>query len=798
MLLSWLNGIKPLGGRLGEEGRYERPFKQGRLAMSWPCLCLLAMLPAPGFAQDGDSAGADAEKYDATTRLPRVVAVLPFENLTAEPGLAEETRRAFYNHFSSKPYTDIEMSAVDEQLLAQARPGGAALDMAALCRELGCDAVVTGRVTDFRKLYAGVYSEMAIVAEVSLVDARSGETLIRHADQVTYREGGVSLNPVGLVMTAISTALNLRDIQRMRLISELGHKIAGGLPEPATGAQRTGPKIVEVLSNSADTPLGLGKVLRVAMQGDRGGHAAFDIGNYRRGNAMREQPPGIYVGEYRIQEGDSVRQAPVVATLRARNGLESRWHDIALVTLDSVLPATPTGLAARSLPGKVMLRWDELTATADLAAYKILRSEQPLSGYTPIGSVETNSFTDALAAGALPRYYRVVAVDRAGNESDPGGVVRGRGLSSEMQALAGRIESDRELAGNVLVTGDVVVPPGVTLSLAPGTVMTFNAGAGLSVEGGLMADAADDPVEFVAKDKSPWKGIAVAGGNIGLRGFAISGADTCLDLDRAHGGISLGQIRQCGTAIVAQGGTPISLSQLRISENRTGIRLLRGDASLTRSKLTHNGLGVEMAGFVGIMRDNAILQNEVNLRAEPGTLLEANYWGSLDPEAMRIEGARISEALNRHPPEGQPVAVRANPYLHLSPEARQTQATEALAEAARLFRAKNYGRALSYFEQAIAARPAADSYYFAALCHQEMGEEDKAIERLREGIAAFPSDPSLHRALGMLHYQRGEEALARVRLTEALRLAPGDRQAAFVLDRIGAPKPPTIAQGVRP
>ena len=157
------------------------------------------------------------------------VAILPFENLTTEPGLAEETRRAFYNHFSSKPYTDIEMSAVDEKLLVQARPGpagNAALDIAALCRELGCDGVVTGRVTDFRKLYAGVYSELAIAAEVRLIDARTGETLIEHGDRVAYREGGLSLSPIGLVMTAISTALNLRDIQRVRLISELGHKVA--------------------------------------------------------------------------------------------------------------------------------------------------------------------------------------------------------------------------------------------------------------------------------------------------------------------------------------------------------------------------------------------------------------------------------------------------------------------------------------------------------------------------------------------------------------------------------------------
>ena len=55
-------------------------------------------------------------------------------------------------------------------------------------------------------------------------------------------------------------------------------------------------------------------------------------------------------------------------------------------------------------------------------------------------------------------------------------------------------------------------------------------------------------------------------------------------------------------------------------------------------------------------------------------------------------------------------------------------------------------------------------------------------------VAAFPNDPSLRRALGMLHFQRGEENLAREHIAEALRLSPNDRQAAFLLERLGAAK----------
>ena len=51
----------------------------------------------------------------AEEELPRIVAVLPFQNDTEERGIANQVRKAFYNHFSSKPYKDIEPSILDEK-----------------------------------------------------------------------------------------------------------------------------------------------------------------------------------------------------------------------------------------------------------------------------------------------------------------------------------------------------------------------------------------------------------------------------------------------------------------------------------------------------------------------------------------------------------------------------------------------------------------------------------------------------------------------------------------------------------
>jgi hypothetical protein len=729
----------------------------------------------------------------APEALPRSVAILPFKNATQEPGIAEEVRRAFYNQFSSKPYSDIELAAVDARVLTLERDSKSAPDTPAfyqaLCQTLACDGVITGRVVDFRKIFAGVYSELAVSAEISLINAQSGEVVLTRREEIAFREGGLSLTPIGLAMSAMSAALNLRDIQRVRLVSELGYTIAKSIPDPLGGVARAGPRIDGMLSNAAESPFGLGKVITIAMQGDSNGAAVFDIGNYRRALPMVEKTPGVYIGEYRIQDGDAIRQAPLVATLRSRNGLTSSWYDTNLVNIDSQAPDAPSRLVAQSKPGQIQLRWDPLGQVSDLAGYQVLRSTQPLSGFSPIGVVQTPTYLDKESGSDGFRYYRVVALDHAGNASEPGPVARGRVLAASEQRLSGRIDADRELAGKVLVSGEVSVPAGVTLQIAPGTRIAFEPGAMLLVQGGLNSDSRDEPIEFLAQGSETWGGIRVDGGNIGLRGFTLTGATTGIHLLNARGILEGGLIQKCDTGLQISGAGGASAHDLRLSENQVGARLERSDAEITQNKIAGNKVGVELLAFSGVLRDNAIFQNTLNLRADAGTLLEANFWGSLDPAALRIEGGLVSEALNRPPPEGKVVSLRVSPCAGMTPEACQQKSAEAMIEGGRLFRAKNYGRALTHFETSIAAQPSADAYYFAAICHQEMQEEVRGIDRLQEGVAAFPSDPSLRRALGMLYFQRGDTALAREHIGEALRLSPNDRQAAFILDRLNAAKP---------
>lgn len=120
----------------------------------------------------------------------------------------------------------------------------------------------------------------------------------------------------------------------------------------------------------------------------------------------------------------------VVRSIIAVEGseIESDDSEPATVTaLDTFPPATPQGLVAAVLPGTapsmlvVDLSWS-INLEADLAGYRVYKSEQEdVRGQliTP-DLLPTPAFRDSSLEPGRRYWYRVTAVDRAGNESAPG------------------------------------------------------------------------------------------------------------------------------------------------------------------------------------------------------------------------------------------------------------------------------------------------------------------------------------------------------------------------------------------
>lgn len=722
--------------------------------------------------------------------FPRQVAILPFENATNQVGLDQLVRRTFANHFSSKSYQDMKLPVVDEKVVQYEKSSGKRL-LEASPREIsaivGSDGILFGRVTDYTRIYAAVYSQFGMEAEVWMLNARTGKEIFRLKESVRYHEGGIPTNPLSAVVTVVSTAMNLREIQKVRLVNELAYRFMEKIPAPTATAAYSRPVIKDVLSNASEGPFGPRRLVKAAMEGEPGLVATFDIGNFRKGIAMKEIKPGIYSGEYAVLPGDTTRDMPVTVTLTRPGGQENTWTDVnGFITIDTLPPAAVSGLKAKPLKDRIELSWSPVAGVPDLKGYKVLRSSQPISGYAEVALVEEPAFSDRSAQAGASYYYRVVPVDRAGNEAEGGEPVRAGLPSTGVVELSGRLPADTTLDGEYLVKTDLMVPSGITLTIADGTKIKFNAGTGLLVYGKLVVPGSESGVEFAPARQVAWSGVTIDGGRIDVRRIRVSGASVGIDMRNVEGAIDGSIITGGETGIAIRGMTAVSVKGCTIVEANTGVRLNATGAAVTGCEISRNRVGVDVDGYTGDFRDNSLLGNDINIRSKAPAKIAVNYFGTILADELRVENVAVEQVYDAKPPTGKAVALVVDPYRKLSPEERKRRGTELVTQAGESFRRSNYGKASALFSEAVRVDPTAETYYYLGICHQEMQESDKAIALLKEGTAKFPSDPLLWKSLGLLSSEKGDTETARRALTEALRLSPGDRQAKFLLERLPA------------
>ena len=171
--------------------------------------------------------------------------------------------------------------------------------------------------------------------------------------------------------------------------------------------------------------------VEVAWTYPSGGDAVLGFHVYRAEDAS---------GAPRRLTGEPVlRGTPGRATYRdrdARNGVTYRYRVTAVDVLgresapsaimiarpvDRTPPAPPTGLATQAGEGTVHLVW-RLSPEPDVASYRVLRATSLTGTFERIGAAVpalTPEWSDSGVAAGHMLFYRVVAVDSAGNASEP-------------------------------------------------------------------------------------------------------------------------------------------------------------------------------------------------------------------------------------------------------------------------------------------------------------------------------------------------------------------------------------------
>ncbi|MCK4469532.1 MAG: DUF799 family lipoprotein [Desulfobacterales bacterium] len=373
--------------------------------------------------------------------MPRTVAVLPFIDESKSQKGAEVVRRGFYNHVSSLPYKDMELFRVDHLL----RKAGLAdpVDIYKTPPEkfkeiLNVDAVIFGTISNFDKLFAGIYSQVSVGAEIKMYDTQ-GHSLWTGKHVARIHEGGISTTPVGIVASIIAAAMNVRDIQLLRACDDLFRDMVKTIPAMKYAEALRKPRIEMLAQDSKGKPRKAGDIIRVALKGDSGMQAWFDMSGFKKGIDMEEVELGGYVGSYRVVPGDNIKDIVVTGYLSDDAGnTTSRVDATRTVTLDTTPPNAPKNVIAAGRDNTVLLSWDKNTED-DLSGYIVYRSDTPLSGFKKIGQTEFAGLEDKKAINLRACYYKIAAIDLAGNESNREGPVTGTAVPPGPTYVKGKL-----------------------------------------------------------------------------------------------------------------------------------------------------------------------------------------------------------------------------------------------------------------------------------------------------------------------------------------------------------------------
>ena len=168
---------------------------------------------------------------------PNCIAVLPFktpkdgeskaEGITLDQ--TESIRRAFYAHLSPQGKRDVEIPRVDFVLgqMSEADKN----NLRVVGERLGCDALVIGEVTEYGSSFFGIYSKVAVGADLKMFRAKDGGLLWEGKHIAASHGGEIPFSPIGVAMGLIKASLNMEEEQLFGVIDNLARRLVTTIPD---------------------------------------------------------------------------------------------------------------------------------------------------------------------------------------------------------------------------------------------------------------------------------------------------------------------------------------------------------------------------------------------------------------------------------------------------------------------------------------------------------------------------------------------------------------------------------------
>lgn len=224
----------------------------------------------------GDKEFEISDKF--TANPPRKIAVLPFENLVGGnyvlnkislPRLSKKNkdewnwtyanrlRRFFFGHLAIREFQDIELMYIDRvlQKLNIVTPNDLkAFSPQELGRILGADALIYGKVTDYKNSYYALFSQIKIGLHIQCVSVEDGSILFEGEQKRNDNSLLVGTNPLDFILASFQNYMRLKDVFSARASEEVARELVIRIPIVESFIEEEASRIDDILKEALPKP----------------------------------------------------------------------------------------------------------------------------------------------------------------------------------------------------------------------------------------------------------------------------------------------------------------------------------------------------------------------------------------------------------------------------------------------------------------------------------------------------------------------------------------------------------------
>lgn len=503
-------------------------------------------------------------------KLPEHIAVLPIKG-DGKPEDLNELRVTFFNHIGSKNYRDMELEDIDQKLFLLEQQSGKKwreFSNKEIADHLGVQGLIFLDVVGIQKIYAGFFGSLTVQLGVEFVEAETGQIVWKKEEQVSRKAGSVPLSPWAAISTAVQSALVLRDSVKIELFDKLCRNIAKAIPEPPSLVAERPPTIFSVQTNALDSPFKASEEILVSLKGDEGMKAYFNIVGQTDAVALNEMKPGLYLGKYIVREGTNFKSSLMeVFLVNTEKRKVSKYQVPYLITVDTIPPGAPVDFQTGLSESGFKLSWDK-PDDDDIKEYVIKKAVVGETEYQEIAVTQLNEYMDMSVSFGQKVFYRIFAKDTADNLSSAAEISR-VAVKPGPTDVSGEIREDTvfySYGSPYIVRGELTVSKGVKLTVEPGTVIRFEDGASLLVQGAIESQGTQN------------EGVTFKG-----KGYYITLSDT------GAGGGEFSHTFFRGGGLFSIGNSGAGFADCRFESFEIGMKVFQGaEVSIERSVFGYN------------------------------------------------------------------------------------------------------------------------------------------------------------------------------------------------------------------